>query len=147
MRRRFEVTFPHYRAEDLFAVVDDVESYPVFLPFCRRARILERVGALRRVENVFALGPWRAAFVSEAHADPPRELVIVSRDGPLRNLRLHWRFTPWGDGCRLACDLNVEFASKLLNAAAPLAAGEFEARVTSAFRRRAAQVIGGTQAT
>jgi coenzyme Q-binding protein COQ10 len=142
MRGEFTKVFPHYAPADLFALVDDIESYPTFAPFCRRARVLSGEGALRRVENVFGAGPWQVRFVSEARADPPRELVIESSDGPLRAFRLRWLFESQREGCRLTCQWMLEFASPLLNAGATLAGKDFERRVLDAFERRAAATIG-----
>ncbi|MDI9848754.1 type II toxin-antitoxin system RatA family toxin [Rhodoblastus sp. 17X3] len=138
MRRKFTKFFPHDAPSRLFALVNDIESYPAFIPHCRRARILSRDGGVRRVENAFGLGPLRLSFVSEAREDPPRELVIQSRLGALRAFRLRWLFEPEGEGCLLSCDLDLEFSSSVLNALAPLAASEFERSVIVAFERRAA---------
>ncbi|MCI4679839.1 type II toxin-antitoxin system RatA family toxin [Rhodoblastus acidophilus] len=143
MRRKFEVFFPHHGPEALFALVDDIEAYPAFVPACLGTRVLAREGAWRRVRNVFGLGRLRIAFVSEARADPPRELVIESCDGPLRALRLRWLFEPRGEGCLLTCDILLEFASGLFNALAVLAAPEFERKIVAAFERRAAGLPKG----
>jgi coenzyme Q-binding protein COQ10 len=138
MRRKFAKFFPRDTPSRLFALVNDIESYPAFIPHCQHARILSREGGVRRVENIFGLGPLRLAFISEAREKPPRELLIESRDGALRDFRLRWLFEPKGEGCLLSCDLDLEFSSPVLNALAPLAASEFERDVMAAFERRAA---------
>lgn len=138
MRRRFEVFFPRHSPEDLFALADEIEAYPQFVPACRAARVLSREGTWRRVENVFGFGALRFVFVSEARADPPREIVVESQDGPIRDFHLLWRFAPRGEGCLLTCDLTLELKSRLLDALAVLAAPEFERRVVAGFERRAA---------
>jgi coenzyme Q-binding protein COQ10 len=142
MRRKFTKFFPHDAPSELFALVNDIESYPAFIPYCQRARILSRESGARRVQNIFRLGPVRLAFISEAREKPPRELLIESRDGALRAFRLRWLFEPkdggCGEGCLLSCDLDLEFSSPVLNALAPLAAREFERNVMTAFERRAA---------
>lgn len=142
MRRKFAKFFPRDAPSRLFALVNDIESYPAFIPHCQRARIISRDGGVRRVENVFGLWPLRLSFISEAHENPPREVVVESRDGALRDFRLRWLFEPkdegCGEGCLLSCDLDLEFSSSVLNALAPLAASEFERSVIMAFERRAA---------
>jgi coenzyme Q-binding protein COQ10 len=142
MRRKLTRIYPDYAAEALFPLVDEVESYPSFAPFCLSARVVARAGDWRRVENVFGFGPWRFAFVSEARATPPRELVIESFERPFRAFRLLWRFEPQGEGCRLTCDWRMEFDSALLNIAAALAADEAQDRALAAFERRAALTVG-----
>jgi coenzyme Q-binding protein COQ10 len=138
MRRKFNKFFPNDAPSKLFALVDDIESYPSFVPFCRKTRILSREGGVRRVENVFGAGRFRLSFVSEARAKPPRELVVESRDAVFRAFRLRWTFEPEGEGCLLSCDLWLEFASGVLNALTPLVASEFERKIMAAFERRAA---------
>jgi coenzyme Q-binding protein COQ10 len=138
MRRRFSKFYPHSTPRDLFALVDDIESYPSFIPFCLHARILSNDGRFRRVANVFGVGPLRLSFVSEARADPPRELVIEAQDRALRAFHLRWGFAPQGEGCLLSCDLTLDFVQPLPNALVALAGHEFERRVVAAFERRAA---------
>ncbi|WP_296708723.1 type II toxin-antitoxin system RatA family toxin [Rhodoblastus sp.] len=138
MRRKFAKFFPRDAPSRLFALVNDIESYPAFIPHCQRARIISRDGGVRRVENVFGLWPLRLSFISEAHENPPREVVVESRDGALRDFRLRWLFEPKGEGCLLSCDLDLEFSSPVLNALAPLAASAFERKAMAAFERRAA---------
>ncbi|MGP0105769.1 type II toxin-antitoxin system RatA family toxin [Rhodoblastus sp.] len=147
MRRSLTRYYPDYAPEALFALVDDIESYPSFAPFCLRARVLAREGDWRRVENIFGFGSWRSTFVSESRATPPRELVVESYDRPFRALRLRWLFEPRGAGCRLTCDWRMEFSSPLLNIAAALAAEEAQDRALAAFERRAALTIGKRETT
>ncbi len=147
MRRRLNRFYPEYAPEALFSLVDDVESYPAFAPFCRGARVLTRAGDLRRVENVFGFGPWRFAFISEARAAPPRELVIESFDRPFRVFCLRWLFEPQDRGCRMTCDWRMEFSASALNFAAALAADEAQSRALAAFERRAALAFGDRETT
>jgi coenzyme Q-binding protein COQ10 len=140
MRRTFTRFYPNYSPAELFALIDDIESYPAFVPFCQRTRVLSRDGARRRVENVYGVGRLHLTFVSEARADPPRELVIESCDGVMSAFRLRWIFQPEGEGCRLSGDLLLEFSSHVLNALAPFAAADIENRVMAAFEQRAEHV-------
>jgi coenzyme Q-binding protein COQ10 len=139
--------YANYAPEALFSLVDDVESYPAFAPFCRGARVLARAGDWRRVENVFGFGPWRFVFISEARAAPPRELVIESFDRPFRVFRLRWLFEPQDGGCRMTCEWRMEFSSPALKLAAALAADEAQNRALAAFERRAALAFGKRETT
>ena len=147
MRRRLDRIYPDYAPEALFSLVDDIESYPAFAPFCQSARVLTRAENWRRVENVFGFGRWRFAFISEARAAPPRELVIESFDRPFRVFRLRWLFEPQDKGCRMTCDWRMEFSSPALNIAMALAADEAQNRALAAFERRAALALGKRETT
>jgi Polyketide cyclase / dehydrase and lipid transport len=60
--RRRQREFPRFKPEQLFALVSDVESYPIFIPSCVSARIVEKRERIWRVENVFGVGPYAGAF-------------------------------------------------------------------------------------
>jgi ribosome-associated toxin RatA of RatAB toxin-antitoxin module len=55
---------------------------------------------------------------------------------------MDWRFEPSGSGCRLSCDMELEFLSGLLNAVAPFAAADVESGILRAFELRAEKILG-----
>jgi coenzyme Q-binding protein COQ10 len=142
LKRRILRFYPRYSPEQLFGLASDIESYPSFVPGCRAARIVERDGDRLRVENVFGFGPLRQLFETRAELKPPGELAIVSRDGPWRHFSMNWRFLPDRAGCRLSCDVALDFESHMLNLVASVAAVEVERKVLAAFEHRAAVLFG-----
>jgi coenzyme Q-binding protein COQ10 len=142
MRRRFSRLLAGYQPEELFALVADIEAYPDFIPFCREARVIRRDGEVLRVVNVFGLGPLRLRFTSEAVLAAPRALTISSQDALWRRFEMRWRFDPEAGGCRLSCDMALEFSSAMLEALSPLAGPELETQVMQAFERRAKKLFG-----
>jgi coenzyme Q-binding protein COQ10 len=141
LTRHFTRVYPNFRQGDLFRLAADIKSYPAFVPFCRRTRILARQDDALTVANTFGFGPFSETFVSRARLDPPRGLVIASEDGPWRRFLLNWRFEPVGDGCRLSFDVTFEFATAWRNRVAVFAAADFERRVIGAFERRAHKIF------
>lgn len=135
--------FPRFKPEELFALVSDIESYPLFVPGCLNARIVERSERVWRVENVFGFGPVRTRFISIAELDRPHRLDISSRDGPWRDFRLAWRFQPSGAGCRVSCTSTLELRSPLLAPLAKLSESAFGRRLIAAFEARARLLFGG----
>jgi coenzyme Q-binding protein COQ10 len=146
LTRAFSRVYPRYSAEQMFSLAADIEAYPSFVPGCQRAQIVSRAGDGTRerllVENEFGFGPARRFFHTRAEFDPPRGLSIVSRDGPWRLFSMAWRFAPEGAGCRLACEVKLDFQSRVLNLLAPVAAAEVEGQVLAAFERRAEKLFG-----
>ncbi|MCW2285956.1 coenzyme Q-binding protein COQ10 [Rhodoblastus acidophilus] len=142
LKRRILRFYPRYSPEQLFGLASDIESYPSFVPGCRAARIVARDGGRLRVENVFGFGPLRHVFETRAELKPPGELVIVSRDGPWRCFSMIWRFLPERAGCRLSCDVALDFESHMLNLVASVGAAEVERQVLAAFEQRAAKLFG-----
>jgi coenzyme Q-binding protein COQ10 len=146
MSRKLLRHYPRYSPEHLFGLAADIESYPLFVPGCRRARIVSREGDAREqaltVENMFGFGPLNQPFRTNAILKPPRELVIVSRDGPWRLFSMDWRFQPERGGCLLSCEVTLDFSSRMLNLLASLAAADVERQVLAAFERRAEKLFG-----
>jgi coenzyme Q-binding protein COQ10 len=146
LTRRISRYYPSFSPEQLFALASDIESYPAFVPGCVGARILSRrpeaFSEILQVENMFGFGPLRHPVRTQAEFKPPRELSIVSRDGPWRRFAMNWRFEPEQTGCRLFCEAALEFESRVLNLVASVAAVEVEAQVLAAFERRAEKLFG-----
>jgi coenzyme Q-binding protein COQ10 len=134
--------FPRFKPEEMFALVSDIESYPIFVPGCLSARIVEKSERLWRVENVFGFGPMRTRFMSDAELDPPHRLDISSRDGPWRDFRMCWQFQPAGAGCRVSCASSLELRSPLLAALAKFSEDGIEESTIAAFEARARVLFG-----
>jgi coenzyme Q-binding protein COQ10 len=135
--RHWKREFPRFTPEQLFALVSDVENYPLFMPGCLSARIVEKNERIWRVENVFGVGPIRRRFLSIAKLDPPRAIEISSNDELWRDFRVYWRFDPCGRGCYVSCATSAVFRSPLLAALAKISEAEMEDRVITAFEARA----------
>jgi coenzyme Q-binding protein COQ10 len=148
IRGGWRLDFPDLGAETLFAIAADIESYPQFLPWCRRARITAREANRLVVDNLFGLGPIEAGFESHAELDPPQGLVITSDDGPFKQFRLEWRFEPLSaGGTRASAAYEMALRASLLEPFARLSLAEVDQRVIRAFKQRVRAVRpspGGT---
>ncbi|WP_448190782.1 type II toxin-antitoxin system RatA family toxin [Azospirillum sp. sgz301742] len=142
LQRHWRMRFPDFTAEQLFALVSDIESYPQFVPGCVATRIVER-GANGNwlVDNVFGAGPLRWHFRSTAEFDAPHRLEIVSQEGPWRRFAMLWSFTPEAEGSRVDVDLAVAFRSPLLATLARTALPRAEPRIIRAFEERARRTL------
>jgi coenzyme Q-binding protein COQ10 len=141
--RSWQREFPRFKPEQLFALVADIESYPIFMPGCLDARIVEKGEEVWRVENVFGFGPVQRRFISIAELKPPDRLDISSRDGPWRDFRMSWQFQPSGAGCRVSCTSTSRFRSPVLAALARFSESAMEERIIAAFEARAEVLFGG----
>jgi coenzyme Q-binding protein COQ10 len=140
---RFAAEFPNYRAEQLFALAADIESYPAFIPWCRSARVVARDGDVLEVDNHFGAGPLDAAFRTRAVAAPPSRLEITTGDAPFRWFRLLWSFAARdGGGCRVTAEYDLALRSPVLHGLARLAMPEVERKIMRHFERRAAALYG-----
>jgi ribosome-associated toxin RatA of RatAB toxin-antitoxin module len=97
----------------VFALINDIESYPQFLPWCRHARVLSR----SPTEIVATIGVRQGALHGEfttrntLDADHSIRLELVS--GPFRTLQGEWRLTPIDTGCRVELSMRFAFSNRL----------------------------------
>jgi len=93
----------------LFTLINDIESYPQFLPWCIHARVQSRSPQ----QIVATLGVRRGAlhgeFTTRNTLEPDRRIAMHLVSGPFRLLQGEWRLTPIeANGCRV--DLAMKFA-------------------------------------
>lgn len=140
---RVTADFPHYSAEQMFALAVDIERYPAFIPWCRRAQVLARDGDTLEVDNHFGAGPLDAAFRTRAVAHAPHRLEITADQSPFRSFRLEWLFEGLaGGGCRVVAEYAVVLRSPLLHGLARVAMPEASRKIIHRFQQRAAELYG-----
>jgi len=131
------VLVPHGAAQ-MFELVEHVERYPEFLPWCGGAAVLEthEDGKTARID--IAYRGVHAHFTTTNVNHPPESIVITLVDGPFRDLHGEWRFRALApDACRIDFELAYEFASQLLEKAVGPVFGQIARSLVDAFVRRA----------
>jgi coenzyme Q-binding protein COQ10 len=132
-----------YTAEQLFALVADVERYPEFLPWCLGARIRERNATTITADLLIGFKMVRERFTSKIVLDPPRGIDVSYSEGPFRYLDNHWTFEPQADGgCIIDFYVDFEFRSRMLQKIIGLLFNEAVRRMVAAFETRARQLYG-----
>jgi ribosome-associated toxin RatA of RatAB toxin-antitoxin module len=99
---------------ELFALINDIESYPQFLPWCTHARVLSRTPT----EIVATIGVRQGAlhgeFTTRNTLDPNRSIHLQLVSGPFRTLQGDWLLTPIElDGCRVELTMRFAFSNRL----------------------------------
>ena len=106
-----------HSAEQMFDLVDTVEDYPQFLPWCSRTEVLKREGDELEAMLYMDYMKVRQSFGTRNHNTRPHHIRMDLLDGPFKRLSGEWRFHPVGDlGCRIEFRLEYEFASSVLSA-------------------------------
>lgn len=103
-----------YRPDQMFALVDDIASYPQFLPWCKTAEVLQRSEheAIARLQ--VHKGPLHARFTTRNRLEPPSLIRLQLVEGPFRTLEGEWRFNAIADkGSRVSLILKFAFANPL----------------------------------
>ena len=128
-------------AEQLYALITDIERYPEFVPGCRVARIEQQ----NEREVVATLGVQRGAlnaeFTTRNTLDPGRSVTMTLVKGPFKSLEGLWSVKPLGEaGCEVSLRLRFEFANRLMGAMLTPAFEETAKNLVDAFVARARSV-------
>lgn len=127
-----------YGAAEMYELVEDVEAYPRFLPWCRAVEV-----EVREPERTVATihvdfrGVRQAFTTANAQRHGERISMQLVR-GPFRHLQGEWRFAPLGEaGSRIEFDLAYELASPVLARLAGPVFNHIANTFVDAFVRRA----------
>ena len=135
-----------YSPEEMFNLVTGVDQYPLFLPWCDRARVLERDDEGMLAEVGISLSGIRQTFVTRNLHDPGRRVQMKLVKGPFSRLDGDWHFHGVGDGSqrasRVELQLNYGFYSAQLAALVGPVFDRIAGSMVDAFVKRAEQVYG-----
>jgi ribosome-associated toxin RatA of RatAB toxin-antitoxin module len=132
-----------YTAPEIFGLVDDIESYPEFVPWCNDATVDSRTGDTVVATLELHKGPVSKHFTTR---NTRREFEAIDMElvgGPFSQLTGGWRFREIeNEGCRVSLELEFAFENRLLDmmfGAFFKAAGD---TLVDAFTARARDVYG-----
>ncbi|MBW6417466.1 type II toxin-antitoxin system RatA family toxin [Celeribacter sp. PS-C1] len=137
-----------FSADQMYALVADVESYPKFLPWNAAARIRSRTDMgdheLMLADLVISFKVFREKFGSRVKLfAEERRIDTEYLDGPFRYMKSWWQFTPAEDGgCDVEFFVDFEFKNAILQGVIGMVFNDAMQRIVRAFERRAAELYG-----
>jgi len=127
----------------MYALVEAVEHYPQFLPWCAGASVDFREANVTRATLHIDYHHARVSFATENTGRPHEAIDIRLLRGPFRQLHGTWRFTPLGpDACKIELRLAYEFSSRLLEKLVGPVFNYIANNLVDAFVRRAEALHG-----
>jgi ribosome-associated toxin RatA of RatAB toxin-antitoxin module len=128
--------------ERMFELVDRVEDYPVFLPWCGGTELKWR-DELSTVATIhIAYMGVRQSFTTENAKTHPREMRIKLQNGPFSELEGDWCFVALGDAaCKVEFRLQYVFSSRVLETILAPVFSHITNTFVDAFVRRADEVF------
>jgi ribosome-associated toxin RatA of RatAB toxin-antitoxin module len=110
-----KTVFLGYSAEQMFALVDRVEDYPKFLPWCGGVEVKQRDEDRLVASLQINYHGVKHSFTTENTHTPPTLMTMKLVEGPFKKLDGAWTFKPLrADACKIDFDLHYEFSSKVL---------------------------------
>lgn len=131
-----------HSAAQMYALVDDIASYPQFLPWCTHVEIQEVAGG-KRATLTAALRGIKQSFTTLNENRPDEAIDMRLVEGPFRHFDAAWRFAPLGaEACQIDFSLRYQFASRAVGALLGPLFEYIADSMVEAFTRRADELYG-----
>ncbi len=132
-----------YSPEQMFAIVDDVDRYVEFLPWCGASKELSRVGDVVDAMVTISKGAVNKDFSTRNYLQKNKMIEMKLLDGPFKHLSGFWRFDDIkGQACKISLDLDFEFSSRLVSLAIGPIFNQIANTLVDAFVKRARELYG-----
>ncbi|HQU50209.1 MAG TPA: type II toxin-antitoxin system RatA family toxin [Casimicrobiaceae bacterium] len=143
MKRILHSVLVPYSAHEMYALVDHVERYPEFLPWCAGAHVAPQGDGAKRARLDIDYHGIRAHFTTANVNSIGASIVVTLVDGPFRHLHGEWRFRALAEtASKVELELAYEFASGLLERAVGPVFDHIASTFVEAFVHRAGAVYG-----
>ena len=132
-----------FSAIQMYALVNDIESYPEFLPWCRSTRILDRNDDEVRATIEMQKSALHKSFTTINRLQPGKMMEVSLVEGPFRKLDGFWRFEALReDASKVSLDLDFELAGPVVSRVVGPIFHQIANSVVDAFCKRAVEVYG-----
>lgn len=105
-----------YTARQMFELVNNIEDYPRFLPWCQSSKIISRTE--KEVVATLTIN-WKGihkSFTTRNYLFPYERVKIELVNGPLQHLEGIWTFQVLNEeACKILLDLEFEFAGNFID--------------------------------
>ena len=132
-----------YTAQEMYALVADIPSYPEFLPWCGGARILREQEDVVEAAITIAYHGIHKTFTTRNLLQKNKMMEIRLLEGPFRHLHGYWRFTALdATASKIELDLDFEVSNRLLAMVLTPVFSTIASQFVDAFHARAVQLYG-----
>ena len=143
MKRITRSAIVEHPASQMYALVEDIEAYPSFLPWCVGAQVHERSADTTRATLTVGVRGLRQSFTTLNRNAPAEAIDMQLVEGPFRAFSAAWRFHALSArACRIEFSLEYEFASRAASRMLEPLFDRMADTMVDAFARRADQRRG-----
>ena len=106
----------NHSGPEMFNLVDDVEHYKDFLPWCGGVDLIERSEATTTATIRIDFHGLKQSFTTQNEKRFPGAMDMKLKDGPFKHFEGNWRFIPLSENaCKIEFHLEYEFSSTFLS--------------------------------
>jgi ribosome-associated toxin RatA of RatAB toxin-antitoxin module len=143
MTEIINTTVVPYTPEEMFVLVNDIESYPIFLPWCTAAKILSQQEERLTATLSLALGKIKQSFTTENTMQDGSKIEMRLIEGPFKHLNGYWKFNLEDEqSCQIQLHMNFEFKNKIIKHTLGKAFYKVMDSLVESFVQRAQQIYG-----
>lgn len=104
-----------YTCEQMFNLVNDIESYSEFLPYFSHSVVHHRDEDEVKATLVISAGGLKKSFTTHNRLQTNKMIEIRMVDGPFSHLEGFWRFDEVPEGCLISFDLEFAISGRMLS--------------------------------
>ncbi|WNC71136.1 SRPBCC family protein [Thalassotalea psychrophila] len=130
-----------YSAAEMYKLINDVVSYPKFLPGCSNSKLVSHTDDKMTASLLVSKGGVQKWFTTENTLEQNKKITMNLKDGPFKKLTGYWQLTPLSEeACKVELVLDYEFSNKLIEMAFGRIFDSLTNNMVSAFTNRAKEV-------
>ncbi len=103
-----------FTPKQMFEIVNDIETYPNYLPWCSSTKIQDQTEDLLVGSIYLEYLKVKTHFTTRNKNTPYSHIDVQLVDGPFKELSGTWNFKALGEnGCKIEFSLNYKFTNSL----------------------------------
>lgn len=132
-----------YTDAQMFELVNAIQDYPRFLPWCSASHILSRTDNTIEATLEITWSGFHKSFTTRNILYPNEKMEIELVQGPFKHLEGRWTFTPIGDeGCKVHMELEFELTGGMMDMVFQPIFNHIANSLVEKFCKRAVEVYG-----
>lgn len=132
-----------FSAQQMYDLVNDIEAYPEFLPWCKSATVHNRNDSELKATLCLSKGPLKHNITTKNNMRKGLQINMDYSAGPFKNCIGSWHFNEQANGhCQVIFNFEYEFANRLTAFAIEPIFFPISNTLVEAFYKRALQVYG-----
>ena len=132
-----------HTAEQMFDLINDVERYSEFLPWCAKTELLSRTEDELVATLYLAKAGLKYSFTTRNQLQRPLKMTLELEEGPFSSLSGVWDFKPLNEeACKVSLNLEFEFSGKIASLAMSKVFNQVATTLVDAFVSRADDIYG-----
>lgn len=137
-----------YSAQEMYDLVDGIDKYADFLPWCNKTTIVSRDEQEVVAELEIAWKGIHKSFSTRNKLYPHHKMDIELVNGPMRHLEGIWEFQSLGEkACKINLELDFEFSGSFMDRLFEPVFSYIANSLVDAFIQRAHEVYGDRETT